>query len=67
MDEAVIGRTGTVVVRVRGDAGPGEVTVSVRGGTETFLAYASSPLDVGAAVLVTGSRGTRAVTVEPWS
>jgi membrane protein implicated in regulation of membrane protease activity len=66
MDEAVIGRTGTVVVRVRGAEGPGEVTVSVRGGSETFLAYADAPLDVGAAVLVVESRGPRAVTVEPW-
>lgn len=66
MDDAVVGRTGTVVVAVRGEQGPGEVSVPVRGGTELFLAYAPQEIAVDTVVLVVGSRGARAVDVQPW-
>jgi membrane protein implicated in regulation of membrane protease activity len=66
VDEAVIGHRGTVIVRIRGENAPGEITVSVRGGSETFIAYADDPYDVGAEVLVVSSRGSRSVDVAPW-
>lgn len=66
-DEAVIGRTGVLLVGTRGDVGPGEVVVGVRGGTEAFLAWSSEPLPKGTRVLVVESRGTRQVDVVEWA
>ncbi|MFJ8928122.1 MULTISPECIES: hypothetical protein [unclassified Streptomyces] len=66
-DEAVVGQTGKLVLGTRGAAGPGEVLVQVRGGTETFLAYSDEPLERGATVLVIESRGCRQVVVMAWS
>ncbi|MET8470969.1 hypothetical protein ABZY90_07370 [Streptomyces sp. NPDC006422] len=65
-DEAVVGRTGKLVVGTRGAEGPGEVLVQVRGGTETFLAYSDEPLPRHATVLVIESRGSRQVSVMAW-
>jgi hypothetical protein len=65
-DEAVIGRTGDLLVATRGSAGPGEVLVRVRGGTETFLAWSEQPLPIGSTVLVIESRGCREVGVIEW-
>ncbi|MGW3357167.1 hypothetical protein ACWDFL_17360 [Streptomyces bungoensis] len=65
-DEAVIGCTGTVLIGTRGSAGPGEVLVRVRGGSETFLAWSEDPLPKGATVLVIESRGCREVGVIEW-
>jgi len=65
-DEAVIGCTGEVLIGTRGAAGPGEVLVRVRGGSETFLAWSEGPLPVGATVLVIESRGCREVGVIEW-
>ncbi|MEU7425811.1 MULTISPECIES: hypothetical protein [unclassified Streptomyces] len=65
-DEAVIGRTGIVLIGTRGAAGPGEVLVRVRGGSETFLAWSETPLPTGATVLVIESRGCREVGVIEW-
>ncbi|MEU6537937.1 hypothetical protein [Streptomyces sp. NPDC047000] len=65
-DEAVIGRTGKVLIGTRGSTGPGEVLVRVRGGSETFLAWSDDPLPVGATVLVIESRGCREVGVIEW-
>ncbi|GHH85857.1 hypothetical protein GCM10018793_55420 [Streptomyces sulfonofaciens] len=66
-DEAVIGCTGVLVIGTRGSAGPGEVLVRVRGGSETFLAWSDEPLSRGATVLVIDSRGTRQVDVVAWT
>ena len=66
-DTAVVGCVGEVRVRIRGDAGPGEVAVQVRGMTEMLIAYADVAIDRGAKVLVVTSRGNRAVDVVPWS
>jgi len=66
-DESVIGCTGVLVIGTRGNAGPGEVLVRVRGGSETFLAWSSDPLPQGASVLVIDSRGTREVDVMEWA
>ncbi len=53
--------------RDRGSAGPGEILVRVRGGSETFLAWSDDPLPTGARVLVIESRGRRAVHVIEWA
>lgn len=66
-DEAVIGCTGVLTVGTRGPAGPGEVLVRIRGGSETFLAWSDEPLSPGATVLVIASRGTRQVDVIEWA
>ena len=66
-DEAVIGCTGKLLVGTRGAAGPGEILVRVRGGSETFLAWSQEPLPIGSTVLVIESRGCREVDVIEWS
>ena len=66
-DEAVIGCTGVLLLGTRGEAGPGEALVRVRGGTETFLAWSEEPLPKGAPVLVINSRGSRQVEVIEWA
>ena len=65
-DEASIGRVGVLTVGTRGKAGPGEVHIKIRGGSEAFLAWSSKPLPRGATVLVIDSRGARAVDVIEW-
>jgi hypothetical protein len=62
-DDAVIGAVGVIVMATRGSAGPGEVLVRFRGGSETFLAWSAAPLPAGVTVLVTEVRGGRQVTV----
>ncbi|MFF2651142.1 hypothetical protein [Streptomyces sp. NPDC058045] len=65
-DEAVIGCIGELLLGTQGAAGPGEVLVSIRGGSETFLAWSDEPLPSGATVLVIHSRGIRQVDVIAW-
>ena len=65
-DESSIGRVGVLIVGTRGSAGPGEVLIKIRGGSEAFLAWSDQPLPKGATVLVIESRGTRAVDVVEW-
>jgi hypothetical protein len=65
-DNAVIGCVGVLVVATRGEAGPGEVLVRIRGGSEEFIAWSDEPLARGTAVLVVESRGSRAVDVIKW-
>ncbi|MCK7626846.1 hypothetical protein MUU72_27735 [Streptomyces sp. RS10V-4] len=66
-DDAVVGCTGVLLIGTRGAAGPGEVLVRIRGGSEAFLAWSAEPLPVGATVLVIDSRGTRQVDVMEWA
>ncbi|WNI14149.1 hypothetical protein [Actinacidiphila sp. ITFR-21] len=66
-DDAVIGCTGELLIATRGSAGPGEVLVRVRGGSEAFLAWSEDPLPRGSTVLVVDSRGTRQVDVIEWA
>jgi hypothetical protein len=66
MDESSVGQVGVLTVATRGAAGPGEVRIRVRGGSETFLAWSAAPLPRGATVLITESRGRRAVDVIEW-
>ena len=65
-DESSIGRVGVLTVGTRGERGPGEVLIKIRGGSETFLAWSQKPLPKGATVLVIESRGDRAVDVIEW-
>ena len=65
-DNTVIGCTGVITVATRGAAGPGEVHVQVRGGSEDFIAWSERPLERGASVMVVESRGHRAVDVVVW-
>jgi membrane-bound ClpP family serine protease len=59
----VVGKVGTLVTATRGQAGPGEVWVRVRGGSERFLAWSDEPLPRGESVLIIDSRGSRTVDV----
>ena len=65
-DESSIGRVGVLTVATRGGAGPGEVRIKIRGGSECLLAWSDKPLPRGATVLVIESRGARAVDVVEW-
>lgn len=66
-DVSCIGCEGVLTVATRGQAGPGEVLVKIRGGSETFIAWSESPLAKGTTVLVIESRGTRTVDVMEWT
>ena len=65
-DESAVGCSGRLTVATRGAAGPGEVLVKMRGGTEAYLAWSERPLGRGTAVLVFNARGERAVDVMEW-
>ncbi|HEY5411231.1 MAG TPA: hypothetical protein VIJ94_10950 [Caulobacteraceae bacterium] len=64
-DDEVTGRSGTVTTRIRGGDLPGEVRLAIRGGTESFIAYADQEIQRDETVLVYRSRGDRAVDVIP--
>jgi hypothetical protein len=66
-DETAVGRVGVVTVGTRGPAGPGEVVVKIRGGSESFLAWSPEPLPKGTHVLIVESRGPRTVSVVRWT
>ena len=65
-DTLAVGSVGVLTVGTRGQHGPGEVRIKIRGGSETFIAWSEAPLPQGATVLVTDSRGRRALDVMPW-
>ncbi len=62
-----IGLSGRITVATRGENGPGEVEVRIRGGTETFVARSAEPLAKGQSVIVAQSLGPRTVIVLPWA
>ncbi len=66
-DESAIGRVGMVIVATRGQRGPGEVRLRIRGGTENFLAWSREPLPAGTVVLVTEYLGPRTLDVTEWT
>jgi hypothetical protein len=66
-DDSAIGCSGTVTIATRGAAGPGEVLVKVRGGTEAYLAWSEQPLVKGTRVLVFNTRGERTLDVMEWA
>ena len=66
-DSTLVGSIGVLTIGTRGRAGPGEVLVSIRGGSESFIAWSPEPLPSGATVLVVETRGTRSVEVSAWA
>ena len=66
-DESAIGMVGVITLATRGEAGPGEVRIRIRGGSENFTAWSPAPLPKGTTVLVTDSRGRRTVDVMEWT
>jgi hypothetical protein len=65
-ESALIGSIGVLSVATRGQSGPGEVIVKVRGGSEAYLAWSLTPLPRGSKVLVIETRGARTVDVSEW-
>ena len=65
-DQSPVGLVGRIVVASRGAAGPGEVKVLIRGGTEHYIARSREPIEVGATVIVLAETGPRSVEVSPW-
>ena len=63
--ESVVGKTAHVTVAIPGGARPGEVLVRVRGGSESYIAYADDPVDEGVQVVVVADRGARSLMVVP--
>ena len=66
-DSSAIGSVGVLTVGTRGERGPGEVRIKIRGGTESFIAWSEEPLPQGATVLVIEARGPRALAVMEWA
>ena len=63
--ESVVGRPGYVTVAIPGGAKAGEVLLRVRGGTESYIAYADEAVGAGAQVVVLADRGARTLLVAP--
>jgi hypothetical protein len=66
-DGTLVGSIGVLTIATRGAAGPGEVQLTIRGGSEHYIAWSPQPLPRGSTVLVIDSRGTRSVEVSPWA
>lgn len=66
-DESSVGCIGQLTVATRGTAGPGEVLIKIRGGSETFLAWSDEPIAKGSPVLIVEERGARVVAVVAWN
>jgi hypothetical protein len=62
-DQSCVGAIGTVIVATRGEEGPGEVLLQLKGGTEAYIAWSEHPLEQGAGIIVYNSRGGRTVDV----
>jgi len=62
IDEPVVGKLGTVTHPIV-PGKPGEVIVHIRGGTETYIAYADTELPLQSEVLVIAQRSSRTVEV----
>jgi hypothetical protein len=66
-DESAIGTVGVITIATRGQAGPGEVRIRIRGGSENYIAWSQTPLPKGTTVLVSDNRGRRTVDVMEWT
>jgi hypothetical protein len=66
-DESAIGTVGVITLATRGQAGPGEVRIRIRGGSEKFIAWSPTPLPIGTTVLIIDYRGQRTVDVTEWT
>ncbi|HEX4863578.1 MAG TPA: hypothetical protein VFV02_05875 [Acidimicrobiales bacterium] len=64
-DDPVVGKLGRVTHPIS-PGRPGEIVVRIRGGTETYIAYADIDLPAQAEVLVIGQRTARTVEVTPF-
>jgi hypothetical protein len=62
-----VGLVGRIVTASRGESGPGEVEIRIRGGTEIFIARSTEPIPVGNSVIVLADLGHRTVEVLPWA
>jgi hypothetical protein len=62
-DDSPAGKVGYVTVSIPGPGRPGEVRLSIRGGSESFIAYAERAIERGTTVLVVGDRGARSIDV----
>ena len=62
---SVVGKAAHVTVAIPGGAHPGEVLLRVRGGSESYIAYADEPVDEGVQVVVVADRGARSLVVVP--
>jgi membrane protein implicated in regulation of membrane protease activity len=61
-DDPVVGKLGTVTHPITPQR-PGEIVVHIRGGTETYMAYADTELPAQTEVLVIAQRSARTVEV----
>jgi len=66
-DASLIGSIGVLAIATRGQAGPGEVLLKIRGGTEAYIAWSTEPIARGRTVLVIETRGYRNVDVSEWA
>jgi hypothetical protein len=66
-DSSAIGSVGVLTVGTRGERGPGEVRIKIRGGSESFIAWSEVPLPQGATVLIIEARGPRSLNVMEWA
>lgn len=64
MHSDLIGLVGQLTVSIP-VAGPGEVVLRIRGGSEAFSAYADEPIAKHTQVVVVEERSARSVTVTP--
>jgi hypothetical protein len=63
--ESAIGKVATVVTRIRGNAGPGEVCILLSGTYQTFLAYSDLVLERGRKVVVLSPHSPGSFNVTP--
>ena len=63
-EESLLGKIGRVTVSIPAD-GPGEVLLTVRGGTEAFAAWSDEPIMRHRRVVVVDSISARSVFVIP--
>ncbi|MDT7563243.1 MAG: hypothetical protein QOK26_71 [Pseudonocardiales bacterium] len=62
-DLSAVGTVGVLTVATRGGQGAGEVLISLRGGSESLLAWSDEPLPKGTDVLVVDVLASRTVRV----
>jgi hypothetical protein len=65
-EESLLGKVGRVTVSIPVD-GPGEVLLSVRGGTEAYAAWSDEPIARHSRILVVDTMSARSVFVTPLS
>lgn len=66
MTDSVHGMTGTITSPIREAGALGEVLISIRGGTELYLARADEPIAAWTTVLIVAVHPGRLVDVVTW-